>query len=67
MKKDIKIVEYKIINKPWGYEKIIVHNSKYALKEIFMNKGTRSSLQSHNNKLETIYIIKGRIELEVLE
>jgi quercetin dioxygenase-like cupin family protein len=65
MNYSLKKNDYQFVEKPWGYEKIIVHNEKYALKEIFMNAGVRSSLQSHNYKLETIYVLKGEIELEV--
>ena len=54
----------KIIEKPWGKEVLITVNDKYAFKEILMNKGTRSSLQSHDFKLETIFIVSGKIELE---
>ena len=51
--------------KPWGKEILIEHNSKYAIKEIWMNKGSRSSLQRHNLKLESILVLSGKIELEV--
>ena len=53
-----------ITKKPWGREVLITVNEKYAFKEIIMNKGTRSSLQSHNYKLETIYVVSGKIKLE---
>jgi len=50
--------------KPWGKEILVVVNEKYALKDITINKDTRSSLQSHVQKLETIYVIEGKILLE---
>ena len=49
---DIK--PFKIIDKPWGEEIIIAHTEKYLFKRIIMKKGTRSSLQSHNVKLESL-------------
>ena len=55
---------FKTIIKPWGKEILIELNDNYAFKEILMKKGTRSSLQSHNKKLETIYVVSGRIVLE---
>ncbi len=55
----------KQVTKPWGYEKWITEEgSPYFLKEIFMKKGMRSSLQSHKKKDETNYILKGRLILE---
>ncbi len=49
-----------IVNKPWGYEKWLTLNSKYALKEIFMKAGYKSSLQYHKEKMETNYIMEGK-------
>lgn len=53
-----------ITRKPWGHEVLIACNDRYALKDIHMVKGTRSSLQSHVRKMETIYVISGKISLE---
>lgn len=52
--------------KPWGKEILVEKNEVYALKDIYMNAGTRSSLQSHEMKLETIYVLSGKIELETI-
>jgi mannose-6-phosphate isomerase len=60
----VRIKNMKEVLKPWGKELIIEHTHKYALKDIFLKKSTRSSLQSHLYKLETILIIKGSISLE---
>lgn len=57
----------KVIEKPWGREIILEHNERYALKDIRMLTGTRSSLQSHSFKLETIFVISGKIELETID
>lgn len=54
----------KVTEKPWGREILVAHNDKYALKDIQMVAGTRSSLQSHDRKMETIVVISGKIELE---
>ena len=51
-------------DKPWGYELLIACNEHYALKDIWMVKGTRSSLQSHQRKTETIFVVSGVISLE---
>ncbi len=52
----------KKVEKPWGEELWIAHNDLYALKIIRVNKGTRSSLQYHNQKHETIYIDQGVVK-----
>ena len=52
------------ISKPWGYEKILEHNKKYVLKKLFMKKGHRCSLQYHNKKIETIYVLKCKLRIK---
>ena len=56
--------KFKIIEKPWGKEIILAHTAKYLFKRIIMKSGMRSSLQSHNFKLETIFLLSGKILLE---
>ena len=51
--------------KPWGYELLIALNDRYALKEIGLNEGQRTSLQSHDHKTESIYLLEGRAGLEL--
>ena len=63
----VKITEYPFTEKPWGSEKLVVATDKYAFKIICMNKGVRSSLQAHEFKLETIYVMSGSVELELAE
>ena len=52
-----------LIDKPWGYEKIIEFNEKYMVKELFMKAGNQCSLQYHNFKTETIYVLDGELEI----
>ncbi len=52
-----------IIEKPWGREEILEKNDKYMLKRLTMYKGKRCSLQYHNKKLETIYILNGELRI----
>lgn len=54
-----------VTTKPWGHEVLVGHNQHYALKDIVMIAGTRSSLQSHLYKHETILVLSGRIQLEI--
>ena len=55
----------KIINKPWGKEEIIEKNKYYLLKKITMYKNHRCSLQYHNKKLETLFILSGELKVFV--
>ena len=54
----------KIIEKPWGREVWIAHTDKYVLKLIEFKAGSRSSLQYHERKHETIYLDQGKLEVE---
>lgn len=53
----------KIINKPWGKEEILEINKNYMIKKLTMFKGHRCSLQYHNKKTETIYVLKGKLRI----
>ena len=55
----------KRVEKPWGYELIYAVTDKYVGKILFVKKGKRLSLQYHREKDETIYIYRGKIELQV--
>tara|TARA_B110000003_G_C16653104_1_gene535184 strand:+ start:1032 stop:1376 length:345 start_codon:yes stop_codon:yes gene_type:complete len=55
----------KRIEKPWGYEELIEHNEKYVLKRLFMKKDNRCSLQYHDYKHETLYVVTGLLKLTV--
>lgn len=54
-----------LTGKPWGSERLLEHTDKYALKQIFIRKGYRTSLQKHVQKCETNYIKSGYIRLEL--
>ena len=54
----------KRVEKPWGYELHFVPEDKpYMGKVIHINKGARLSLQIHDQKQESWYIIKGRAKV----
>lgn len=53
----------KLIEKPWGREEIIEINDHYMMKKLTMWKGHRCSLQYHNHKRETIYILSGCLSI----
>ena len=51
------------IEKPWGYEIWYAWTDQYVGKIIHVNKGGKLSLQYHNEKDETSYLLKGRLLL----
>ena len=53
----------KIIEKPWGKEEVIEINEHYMVKKLTMWKGHRCSLQYHNQKKETIYVLSGQLKI----
>jgi len=53
----------KIIEKPWGKEELIEINDGYMMKKLTMWTGHRCSLQYHNIKRETIYVLSGQLRI----
>jgi hypothetical protein len=52
------------VSKPWGHEIWYTQNGDrvpYVLKQIHMRAGRRSSLQSHQLKAETNYVVDGQV------
>lgn len=52
-----------VIEKPWGKEEIIEINDRYMMKKLTMWAGHRCSLQYHNIKRETIYVLSGQLRI----
>lgn len=46
-------------DKPWGYEKTLVSNEKYLVKELYIKGGYRTSIHYHREKDETINVMNG--------
>ena len=59
---ELDVSSYKI-EKPWGHEVWLELNEHYAYKIIHMKAGNRSSLQSHEKKVETNFVIEGEAEV----
>ena len=49
----------KVTKKPWGKEELLSLTPKYAMKRITIRAGQRLSLQYHQQKEETVYVISG--------
>lgn len=52
-----------VIKKPWGKEEVIEINDKFMVKRLTMWKNHRCSLQYHNKKKETIYVLDGKLRI----
>lgn len=55
----------KVVPKPWGHEIWYAQAKRYVGKILVINKGGRLSRQYHKTKHETIYVLKGRLRLEL--
>ena len=53
------------IPKPWGYELIFAHTERYVGKILHINQGESLSLQFHEMKEETLYVVDGELRLTV--
>jgi mannose-6-phosphate isomerase len=51
------------VSKPWGYELWFAHTDRYAGKLLYVNAGHRLSIQYHEHKDETSYLLSGRVLL----
>jgi quercetin dioxygenase-like cupin family protein len=55
------------VDKPWGYEIIWAHTDRYAGKILHINAGHALSVQYHEVKDETVYLLSGEIVYRVWE
>lgn len=57
--------DVKVVTKPWGFELWLAHGQTlpYALKMIYIKKGTKTSLQYHKEKQEHNVLFAGRARL----
>lgn len=51
------------IEKPWGSEDILHTDENYTVKRLFMKKDHCCSLQYHERKIETIYVLEGVLRI----
>tara|TARA_E500000331_G_C16697632_1_gene472447 strand:- start:64 stop:396 length:333 start_codon:yes stop_codon:yes gene_type:complete len=55
----------KKVEKPWGHEIIWAKTENYVAKFLHINSNSRLSLQYHEKKEETIYVIEGPLRLQI--
>ena len=50
------------VNKPWGYEIIWARTDRYVGKILHINAGQALSVQYHERKDETVYLLTGELK-----
>lgn len=53
------------VPKPWGFELIWAHTDRYVGKILHVNKGEILSLQYHEMKDETLFVVRGKVLLSL--
>ncbi len=53
------------VDKPWGYELIWSETPHYTGKKIHVNAGSRLSLQYHETKRESVFVMSGTLLLHL--
>ena len=53
------------VPKPWGYEVIFAKTGRYVGKILHVTKGECLSLQYHEMKEETLYVVAGELKLTI--
>jgi mannose-6-phosphate isomerase len=51
----------KHVPKPWGHETIWAHTDRYAGKILHVKAGHQLSVQYHERKDETVYLLRGEV------
>ncbi len=58
-------MEVVVIEKPWGKEELLEKNDRYMFKRLTMYKGHACSLQYHEVKRESVYLLSGVLKVYV--
>jgi len=59
--------EVRHVPKPWGHETIWAHTDQYVGKILHINAGHALSVQYHNVKDETVYLLSGQLIYRIWE
>jgi len=65
MSSPFEVRDVKRVEKPWGHELIFAHTGRYVGKILHVNRGECLSLQYHEMKEETLYVVAGELRLTV--
>ena len=53
--------DVKVVHKPWGHETIWAHTDRYVGKVLHIRAGEALSVQYHERKDETVYLLSGQM------
>lgn len=53
------------VQKPWGHELIFAKTPRYVGKILHIKQGESLSLQYHNVKEETLFVVRGELKLTI--
>jgi len=53
------------VPKPWGHELIFAKTARYVGKILHIKQGETLSLQYHNVKEETLFVVRGELKLTI--
>ncbi len=59
----MKLLKPSVIDKPWGQEEILETNPQYTVKRLLMKKGQQCSYQYHEQKVETVVVLRGVLSI----
>lgn len=59
--------DVRIVQKPWGHEAIWAHTDRYVGKILHIRAGHALSVQYHERKDETVYLLSGQLTYWVRE
>jgi mannose-6-phosphate isomerase len=60
-----QILDIRRVPKPWGHELIFAHTGRYVGKILHIARGESLSLQYHEMKDETLYVVRGELKLTI--
>jgi mannose-6-phosphate isomerase-like protein (cupin superfamily) len=60
---DLESIQH--VPKPWGFELIFARTDRYVGKILHVNRGESLSLQYHEMKEETLYVVDGELLLTI--
>ena|SRR6266496_866398 len=63
----MNLAKIKTVPKGWGKELWVHNDEKYCGKILVLNKGKRCSLHFHIKKHETFYVIKGSVQVVLVD
>ena len=55
-----------VIEKPWGYEKVILHNNSNIIWDLHIKENERTSMHCHTLKMTMMIVLNGEVKLHTM-